>query len=108
LNIPFEVFWELYDKKRGLKDKVKSKWDKLTNLEREQAMAYIPKYKESQPDKTFRKDPTTFINNKAWNDEIIIPLSKKQLNNVGGKTPYEIELELKRQEALKRSQSSVN
>lgn len=108
LNIPFDDFWNLYDKKRGLKDKVEAKWEKLTNSEREQAMAYIPKYKEAQPDKTFRKDPTTFINNKAWNDEIIISFSKKPLNNTSGKTPYEIELEQKRQEALKRSQSSVN
>ncbi len=108
LNIPFDDFWNLYDKKRGLRGKVEAKWLKLTNFEREQAMAYIPKYKESQPDKTFRKDPTTFINNKAWNDELIIPFSKNPSNSGRQKTPYEIEIEQKRQEALKRSQSSVN
>jgi len=108
LNISFDDFWNLYDKKRGLRNKVEVKWANLTNLEREQAMAYIPKYKESQPDKTFRKDPTTFINNKAWNDELIIPFSKNPSNRGRQKTPYEIELEQQRQEALKRSQSSVN
>ena len=102
LNIDFDVFWDLYDKKRGLKDKVKEKWNKLTNLEREQAMSYIPKYKESQPDKTYRKDPMTFINNKSWNDEIIIPFSKSGASS-RQMTPYELEIEKKRQEALNRS-----
>ena len=34
-------------------------------------MNYIELYKQSQPDKQFRKNPETFLNNKSWNDEII-------------------------------------
>jgi hypothetical protein len=34
-------------------------------------MRYIPNYKICQPDKKFRKDPQTFLNNKSWNDELI-------------------------------------
>jgi len=66
----FEDFWELYDKKV---DKVatEKKWGKLTQEEKEQAIEYIPQYKLSEPDKTFRKNPLTFINNKSWNNEII-------------------------------------
>ncbi|WP_270487845.1 DUF4373 domain-containing protein [Butyricimonas synergistica] len=67
----FGEFWDLYDKKRGDKAKIEKKWMKLTEVERESAMKYIPRYKESQPDKKFRKDPDTFLNNKSWNDELI-------------------------------------
>ena len=71
INIPFEDFWNLYDKKRGDKVKLEKKWNNLTDIERNKIIDYIPKYKESQPDKAFRKDPETFLNNKSWNDEII-------------------------------------
>jgi hypothetical protein len=71
INIKFDVFWNLYDKKRGDKIKIEKKWNKLKNDERTAIIEYIPKYKESQPDKQFRKDPDTFLNNKSWNDEII-------------------------------------
>lgn len=67
----FEFFWNLYDKKVGDKNKLLKKWDSLTETDRLKIMEYIPKYKISQPDKKFRKDPSTFFNNKSWNDEII-------------------------------------
>jgi hypothetical protein len=71
INIDFEFFWNLYDKKVGDKEKLKLKWEKLTDDERLKAMEHIPKYKNSQPDKKFRKDPQTYLNNKSFNDEII-------------------------------------
>lgn len=71
LNVEFDVFWTAYDKKRGDKEKLKRKWKNLSDKERDSIMNYIPKYKLSQPDKQFRKDPLTFLNQKAWNDEII-------------------------------------
>jgi uncharacterized protein YdaU (DUF1376 family) len=71
LNFEFDLFWNLYDKKVGEKDKIKKKWENLTDDERQLIMDYIPKYKKSQPDKQFRKNPETFFNNKGWNDEII-------------------------------------
>lgn len=67
----FENFWNLYDKKRGNKDKIFKKWLKLSDKEKELIFKYIPEYKNSQPDKQFRKDPETFLNNKSWNDELI-------------------------------------
>jgi hypothetical protein len=80
INIDFEDFWNLYDKKRGEKNKLEKAWNLLTDQERSDIMEYIPKYKVSQPDKTFRKDPQTFFNNKSWNDEIIKP------NGITGKS----------------------
>jgi hypothetical protein len=75
VNIPFEIFWNLYDKKIE-KDKCESKWNKLTDKERENIINYLPKYKLSTPDKQYRKNPETFFNNKTWNDEIITPHSQ--------------------------------
>jgi hypothetical protein len=71
INIDFEWFWKDYDKKVGDKQKLKKKWIKLTDQERQNAMNYIDLYKQSVPDKQFRKNPETFLNNKSWNDEII-------------------------------------
>lgn len=67
----FEIFWDAYDKKTGDKKKLKVKWDKLTEKERVSALAYIPVYVAATPDKQYRKNPDTFLNNKSWNDEII-------------------------------------
>ena len=42
---------------------------------------HIPKYKIQQPEKRFRKNPDTYINNKSWNDEIILPNIKNTTKN---------------------------
>ena len=72
LNIPFEVFWNLYDKKE---DKMKciTRWHNLTNKEREACIEAIPIYVQSTPDKQYRKNPSTYLNNKSWENEIIKP-----------------------------------
>lgn len=67
----FDFFWTLYDKKVGSKDKVFKKWLKLSKEDKDQINKYIPKYKLSQPDKQYRKNPETFINNEGWKDEIL-------------------------------------
>lgn len=80
LNIPFDSFWDLYEKKVGDREKIIKKWEGLSDQDRKLIMDYIPKYKISQPDKKYRKDPQTFLNNKSWNDELIgieVPIYKK-------------------------------
>ena len=69
-NIPFETFWNLYDKKVGYIEKVKAKWNKLKDSERQDIINYLPMYIKATPDKQYRKNPETFLNNKSWNDEI--------------------------------------
>lgn len=104
INIEFDSFWSAYDKKVGDKEKLKKKWQVLTDSEREAVMNYIPNYILARPDKQFRKDPATFLNNKSWNDEIVKPANadKKvyKLRNVQGfehsfeLTPAELEQKL--------------
>lgn len=76
INIPtvldFDSFWDLYDKKVGDKTKLKTKFNTISEKDRQQMLIHIPAYKIAQPDKAFRKDPATYLNNKSWNDEIIV------------------------------------
>lgn len=81
VNVPFDDFWNLYDKKVGEKGKLFKKWLKLTDKDRISIMAYIPSYLLAQPDKKYRKNPETFLNNKSWNDEIINANGTKINNN---------------------------
>ena len=69
-QIEFEIFWNLYDKK---KDRIKCErmWRNLTDAERSLCIARLPDYINSTPDKQFRKDPATYLNNKSWENEII-------------------------------------
>ena len=69
-KIPFNEFWDAYDKKVE-KPKSETLWNKLSQADRVAVMAYIPRYKESQPEKRYRKNPTTFLRNRSWEDEII-------------------------------------
>ena len=79
INIDFDFFWDYYDKRVGEKSKIKKKWDNLTDEERQKAFNFIESYKIVQPDKQFRKNPETFLNNKSWNDEIIKPTISTKL-----------------------------
>ena len=67
----FDNFWNAYDKKVGLKEKVEKKWNKLSLEDQKAILEYIPKYKIAQPNKTYRKNPETFLNNRSWEDELI-------------------------------------
>lgn len=69
-NVTFDTFWNAYDKKVG-RPKCEKLWDKLTIKEKSDCLAYIPRYKQAQPDKQYRKNPETFLRNKSWNDELI-------------------------------------
>lgn len=74
---PFEEFWNDYDKKVGDKEKIKTKWAKISAKDKTKIKEYIPRYIRSQPQKKYRKNPETFLNNKSWNDEIIVETLKK-------------------------------
>lgn len=86
-DISFDSFWDLYDKKIGDKRKIEPKWNKLSDNDKKAIMDYIPKYIQSQPDKQYRKNPETFLNNQGWKDEIIITTtSAKKINEPVSKT----------------------
>jgi len=92
LNYSFDDFWDDYDKKRGKKEKLIPKWEKLKDSDREEIRDYIPKYKLAQPNKKFRKDPETFINNHSWKDELIFENDGKSGNTIEAKRTERVEL----------------
>ena len=68
---PFNIWWQIYDKKRS-REKCLAKWNKLSTKEQQACIEATPAYVASTPDKQYRKDPLTYLNQKAWNDEIIV------------------------------------
>lgn len=69
-SYPFSAFWQDYDKQVA-ESQCEALWASVTPDEREAIRTYIPKYKSSQPNKRFRKNPATFLRERAWEDEII-------------------------------------
>ena len=67
----FDLVWNLYEKKGNRKTSEK-KWSNLKNHCREAALKHIPLYVKSTPDKKYRKNFETYINQEVWNDEIIL------------------------------------
>jgi uncharacterized protein YdaU (DUF1376 family) len=70
LDPKFEEWWLWYDYKVS-KDKAKKSWNKLNENEKDLALQSVQDYVQSTPDKTYRKHPTTYLNQKCFNDEII-------------------------------------
>ncbi len=66
----FLEWWNLYNKKEGKEKSIKL-WNLLTNEEKNIALIKVKEYVEATPDIQFRKNPTTYLNGKHFNDEII-------------------------------------
>lgn len=73
----FDEWWDMYDLKCGRSDCIK-KWAKLTEEERQDCIKATPAYVASTPDKQYRKRPLTYLNQKAFYDEIVIRDNKQQ------------------------------
>lgn len=85
----FEDFWEAYDKKRGSKEKVSKQWNAMSLKDKQTAMAMLPAYIASTPDKKFRKDPERYISNRVWEFEDLkepqtVPINQQNFNQNAG------------------------
>lgn len=67
----FALAWNMYDKKVGCKAKLEKKWNSMSKADRKAAIEYIPLYVISQPNKQYRKNFQTFLNQRGWEDELI-------------------------------------
>lgn len=67
---PFSEAWDLYDKKVDRK-KAERKWNSLPDKDKRSAMMHIPLYVASTPNKQFRRNFSTYLNNRSWENEII-------------------------------------
>jgi hypothetical protein len=77
----FEKFWTMYGKPVE-KKKCLAKWNKLSLKTTTLILEKLPSYILATPDRQFRKNPSTYLNNECWNDEII------KGNNGNGKTQH--------------------
>lgn len=66
----FDDFWRVYDKNID-RAKTEKSWNELKQEEKESIMIYLSVYVLTTPDKKYRKNPHTFIMEKAWLNEII-------------------------------------
>ena len=73
----FDLFWNKYEKKVG-RDGALKVWLKIDVNEMDNIIDKVSNYVNSTPDKTFRKNATTYLNGKHWNDEIIITNNNNQ------------------------------
>ena len=67
----FEDFWDTYDKKVDNKPKCIAKWKKQPQDIKEKIIDHVKAYVISTPDKQYRKNPLTYLNNEGWENEII-------------------------------------
>lgn len=70
----FDDFWNAYDKKVE-RAETEKKWLKLTQTEKEKIMSHVARYVVATPNSQYRKNPTTYLNQKTYLDEIVIPQS---------------------------------
>lgn len=66
----FDDFWDLYDKKVD-RNKCEKKYKKIEQGAREKIMHHLGMYVAATPDKQFRKNPETYLNNQSWENEVI-------------------------------------
>lgn len=78
----FNDFWDKYDKKED-RVKCEKKFQKINQGSREKIMQHLEAYILSTPDKQYRKNPITYLNNQAWENEVIFK------SNGNGQTKHE-------------------
>jgi hypothetical protein len=78
-NISFLRFWNLYDKKID-RQACERKWNKIDSELHELIYAHVADYVASTPQVQYRKNPETYLNNRSWENEIVMeakPAEKK-------------------------------
>lgn len=76
-NIDFFNFWSLYGKKVGNKSACEKKWNNLKHETQKKIISVLPDWKKQFTEIQYQPYAETFLNNKRWEDEIIIPEEKK-------------------------------
>ena len=76
----FEMFWNLYQKKVDV-NRAKKAFMNLTLEDMGKAVNTAKAYVESTPDKRYRKNPTTWLHQKGWDNELHLDKEgKKKVN----------------------------
>ena len=76
----FNMFWAMYDKRVDEKN-CRISFMRLTLEEMGKAINGVKSYVDSTPDKKYRKNPRTWINQKGWESEIVLSEDDKKKVN---------------------------
>ncbi|MDB5240106.1 MAG: hypothetical protein JWP57_731 [Spirosoma sp.] len=68
INIPFDTWWEAYDKRID-KKACEPKWNRLTDEQRQAALTHTGRYVLETPNPKYRKNPETYLNRESWENE---------------------------------------
>lgn len=77
INQEFETWWQIYNKKRG-KSKCMRKWAHMPKKDRRACLEATPRYVASITNKVYQKDPLTYLNGRAWEDEVYTEFGEQQ------------------------------
>lgn len=94
----FDDFWNAYDKKVE-KPAAEKSWKRIGPSQEliDQILIAAAVYVESTPEKTFRKNPSTWLNNKCWLDEVIVRAAAPPVKQATNTSFRERDAELARQ-----------
>tara|TARA_R100000734_G_C3314078_1_gene105583 strand:+ start:377 stop:880 length:504 start_codon:yes stop_codon:yes gene_type:complete len=76
----FNMFWAMYDKRVDEKN-CRISFMRLTLEEMGKAINGVKSYVESTPNKKYRKNPRTWINQKGWESEVVLSEDDKKKVN---------------------------
>lgn len=76
-HLAFDRFWNLYDKKVG-RVKCKKLFNNLSENDWNKIFETLPTYIQATPDKQYRKNPETYLRNRAWEDELYVKEQKEE------------------------------
>ncbi len=81
INIVFDIFWSLYNKKVGDKSACEKKWNNLKDTDRQQIIDTLPSFINTIEDKQYQPHPSTYLNQRRWEDELSIIQKQKRLGD---------------------------
>ena len=80
----FDEFWTIFDKKVE-KPQAEKSWKRIKPSIELQLTIYAAarKYVQSTPEKKYCKNPSTWLNNQCWNDEVVTETQQKKVGFFG-------------------------
>ena len=108
INIKFDIFRDLYNKKVWDKNRCEKKWNSLKNEERENIIDFIPRFTKTISDKQFQPYPETFLNQRRWENELVKPWTPVKTPKEKPEFIWDPEVVLTDEEKQKRIQDLKN
>lgn len=110
INQEFEEQWEVYGRKGNKKTSLR-RFKSLTVKKKRKLKAHLPEYVKSTPNKQYRKNFETYINQEVWEDEILKEEKRKVVRSHPSfqiEDPQEALKRQAKQQALRKKNKGIN